>query len=128
MLGLTASSASVQIRSVVLTKLLQVGKEELVDIDADGINEISLMLNSINLNTMKANITVKSLVYVAPAVETPAGNQSEPATTPPEGAAETPTAAVEKPRISKAVLWAGIITVIVIVIILAVLARQLKKK
>lgn len=75
LIGLTASSASVQIRSIVITKLLQIGKEELADIDSDGVNELSLLLNNVSLSTMKANITVKSLVYVAPTAEiTPATN------------------------------------------------------
>ena len=85
------------------------------------------MLNSVNLNTMKADITVKSLVYVAPDVETPAEEET-PAEKPAEVPAEKPVITTEKPKISKIFLIAGAGAIIVILAIIAILFVQLKRK
>ena len=74
-MGLTASTASVQIRSILITKLLALGAPaEEVDIDNDGVNELSLKLESISLSSSKVNITITPLVGAIAAPVTPTEN------------------------------------------------------
>jgi hypothetical protein len=150
--GLTATSASVKISSIVITKTLQLNKPENVDLDQDGTNEISITLTSVNLATMKATFSISPLVAVPPTApsvqcgdgvcqttetcsscvsdcackadeECKAGVcQKKGAVTPP---APTPSAA---PTISNVWLWTAVLAVVVVVIIIWALLQSKKKK
>lgn len=129
LLGITATSASVQIKSVTITKLLQVGKPaELIDLDADGVNELSISLDSVNLTTSKVTLTITPLVGAAPPV-TPAENVTEtPAATPEQPPAAAPAAGTpEAKKAGSMWLWIGILSVVVVAIIVVILVGKLKK-
>jgi len=128
-LGITATSASVQIHSIVKTKLLQVGQPaQEVDVDDDGVNEISVSLDSVNLTTSKVTLTITPLVGAAPAAP-PAENVTEtPAATPEQPVA--PAAGTGTPDVKKASnmwLWIGILSLVVVAIVVVVLIQKLKK-
>ena len=119
-----------QIKSVTITKLLQVGKTEQVDLDTDGVNELSITLDSVNLTTSKVTLTITPLVGAAPAA--PSENVTQPpAETPAQPPAAAPPttapAAKEKVGIGNLWLWIGILSVVVVAIVIVVLVQKLKK-
>jgi hypothetical protein len=150
--GLTATSAAVKISSLTITKTLMVGKAENVDLDGDGTNEISVTLESVNLATMRAKLTITPLIEVAPeeaaapAAEIKCGDgicqSSETCSTCaadcacPTGKecvegvcqekAVTPVTPAEKPTISKTLIYGGIIAVVVIILIILLLMPRKK--
>jgi len=128
-LGMTATSASVQIRSTVKTKLLQVGQPaQEVDVDDDGVNEISISLDSVNLTISKVTLTITPLVGAAPV--TPAENVTETpaAATPEEQPPAAPAAGTpEAKKAGNMWLWIGILSVVVVAIVIVVLIQKLKK-
>jgi len=128
-LGMTATSASVQIRSTVKTKLLQVGQPaQEVDVDDDGVNEISISLDSVNLTISKVTLTITPLVGAAPV--TPAENVTETpaAATPEEQPPAAPAAGTpEEKKAGNMWLWIGILSVVVVAIVIVVLIQKLKK-
>ena len=129
-LGITATSASVQIHSIVKTKLLQVGQPaQEVDVDDDGVNEISIALNSVNITTSKVTLTITPLVgAIAPV--TPAENVTQPpAATPEQPPAATPagTGTPEAKKASSMWLWIGILSLVVVAIVVVILVGKLKK-
>ncbi len=129
-LGITATSASVQIHSIVKTKLLQVGQPaQEVDVDDDGVNEISVALNSVNITTLKVTLTITPLVGVAPAAP-PAENVTTPAATPEQQPAAAPAAGTGTPDVKKASsmwLWIGILSLVVVAIVVVILVQKLRK-
>jgi len=80
-MGLTASTASVQIKSILITKLLALrAPAEEVDTDNDGVNELSLKLESISLSSSKVNITITPLVGAVITPAQPETNETKPET------------------------------------------------
>ncbi len=127
LLGMTGKTVSVQFFSGVITKLLNLGQTTEIDLDADGINEISITVDKIDLTKMKATLTIKPLVGIAPVTPAP-GNVTEPAPTPTPTPTPSPAAPAEGAEAGvNLLLWAGIAVAIAVVIVIAVVLMKRKK-
>ena len=124
-IGLTAKTASIQIKSDFMMKTLTLGAPaEEVDVDNDGVAEISLKLENISLSSSKAIITISPLLGIAPAEQQPPAQPEENATEKP-AEPEKPPAAPSAPtheeegNIFLIVIIAGIILALFAIVFVA---------
>jgi hypothetical protein len=107
----TASTVTLEIASDPIIVTLNIGQTKEVDIDGDGVNDISVTLNSITNSV--ADITTKLLAL---AEVTPAGEEVTPA-----GEEVTPEG-----EISRTGLWITIIVIVIILVIGYLIIRKRK--
>ncbi|GEM_PF-2350511 len=128
-LNLTETSADIEVRSSPQRFTLNVGDEKKVDLTGDGKEDIAVKLNSVNVLTKKAKITVTSLALAEqPATQGPqqgpSGVPSSGAGAQPSGGTGTGTSGGGQGEASRIWLIIAVLIVAIVTVIVIVLARR----
>ena len=100
--SVTDNSAIVTVRSTPQTLMLKIGESKLLDLDADGLNDLQVLLKSVNVGAGSAEVVLTSLY--------------------------SPPVAEKKSSSSSIVLVAVVVLIVLVALVLVVRARRSKEK